>query len=82
MVIKDLPISIFLLPLAFAFILLAFYFPKTVAIQLGIILSFASLYLGFSLFSHYKEKSLTMEVMLEYILLATLVIVMISGITF
>lgn len=85
---RKLPISAFLLPLAFVFILLSFYsqkssafFPKESAIQLGIIVSFASLYLGISLMSHYKDKSLTPQIALEYILIATLVIVMVAGIT-
>lgn len=78
---KKLPISVFLLPLAFVFIMLSFYFPKVVAVQLGVIVSFASLYIGFSLMSHYKDKSLTPQIALEYILIATLIVVMVAGIT-
>lgn len=78
---KNLPISAFLLPIAFVFIMLSFYFPRMIAVQLGLVVAFASLYIGASLMHHHKDKSLTPQIILEYILVATLIVVIMAGIS-
>lgn len=47
--------------------------------QLELVLLLIIMYMGFSLSHHYFDKSLTFEATLEYILMALLVIVILTG---
>jgi small-conductance mechanosensitive channel len=69
-----------LLPLGVAFIVLSLTLPKFRLVQAGLAISFIYIYIGFSLLHHKEDKSLTLEVTLEYILLATLTLVLILGV--
>ena len=43
-------------------------------------MTFIYIYIGFSLLHHKEDKTLTLEVTLEYILIATLTLVLLLGI--
>ena len=69
-----------LLPLGVAFVILSFVTPQLKQIEAGLAITFIYLYIGFSLLHHKADKSLTLEVTLEYILIATLTLVLLLGI--
>lgn len=39
------------------------------------------IYLGWAVFKHYKDKSISLEIMIEYLLTALLVTIIVLGIT-
>lgn len=49
-------------------------------LELGTVYLIIFLYIGFALTHHYFDKSLTSETILEYILIAMLVIVILAGV--
>lgn len=53
----------------------SFYFVNQSAIQHRLVIALSILYVSFSLVHHYKDKSLTFEIILEYILIAVLVMI-------
>ncbi len=69
-----------LLPLGIAFVILSFVSPQLKQVEAGLAITFIYLYIGFSLLHHKADKSLTLEVTLEYILIATLTLVLLLGI--
>lgn len=69
-----------LLPLGISFVILSFISPQLKIVQAGLAFSFIYLYIGFSLLHHRADKSLTLEVTIEYILIATLTVVLLLGI--
>ncbi len=71
---------IHLLPLiAIVLIVLSFIIPSQTAIQIQLSITFVLLYLTFSIIHHFLDKSLTLEVILDYILIAALVLIILSG---
>ncbi len=68
-----------LLPLGIAFVILSFVSPQLKQAEAGLAITFIYLYIGFSLLHHKADKSLTLEVMLEYFLIATLTLVLLLG---
>ncbi len=69
-----------LLPLGLIFVILSFILPSLKIIQAGLAIIFIYLYLALSFLHHKEDKSLTISVTLEYILIATLALVLILGI--
>lgn len=69
-----------LLPLGLSFVALSFVLPQYKLIQASLAFIFLYLYIGLSLLHHKEDKSLTLEVTLEYILIATLTLVLLLGI--
>lgn len=68
-----------LLPLGLIFVILTFLVPQSKQIQAGLAMTFIYLYIGFSLLHHKADKSLTLEIALEYLLIATLTLVLLLG---
>ena len=68
------------LPLGIIFLVLAFLFNKNSSILIQGIVTMTLIYLGFSFMHHNVDKTLTLEVALEYILIACLVLVILAGV--
>ena len=49
---------------------------------LNILIIGVLIYLAWALFHHKRDKSLTLEVLLEYLLTAVLVLILLSGVLF
>lgn len=67
------------IPLVLVFLAVMFYFKDSQKIQLEIIIASAIIYVAMALAHHHFDKSLTFEIIVEYILLALLVIILLSG---
>lgn len=70
---------ILLVPLGLMLILLSLWFRYYPVVQLELIILGSSCYIGSALLHHYFDKSLTLGIILEYILLASLVIIVVTG---
>lgn len=68
-----------LLPISLILIGVSFISPHYFVIQLQLAMLAVILYVAFSFIHHYFDKTLTVEVSLEYVLLATLALIMIAG---
>lgn len=69
-------VFVFSIPL-FAFTLFFYRFvPK---MQFFVFLAAALLYLAVALFHHFRQKSLTLEIIIEYILMAVLALIILQG---
>lgn len=66
-------------PLTLIFIGLSLFFNGSLVIELELVILFALFYLSFLMVHHHRDKSLTVETMGEYILLAVLVIIIVLG---
>ncbi len=79
--IKKIKINAFflLIPLSLGIIILSFIFRSKTTIQLELIFSVTVIYMSLALIYHYFDKSLTLETIIEYILIAVLVIVIFIG---
>jgi hypothetical protein len=64
----------------FSLILLSFFLPKTNNLQLEICILAVLTYVTFSLLHHFMDKTLTLETTIEYILLATLALILSVGV--
>ncbi len=65
------------LPFCLILIFLLFFLPGRSLIQVELMVFAVISYVGLSLFYHHLDKSLTFEVALEYILIATLVTIIV-----
>jgi hypothetical protein len=75
-----LTLPIVLLVLSILFILLTVLFPFPQPVYIGMIVSFVLVYVSFSLLHHYLDKTLTVERSLEYILIASLVLIIVVSV--
>lgn len=64
------------------FLITLFLFRTSSGWQLRIILLTTAIYLGAALLHHKKDKSLTAEIVIEYILIVVLALVIIQGLLF
>lgn len=78
---KILKISLihFFQPIAFLAIIAAFFLQGEPRLLMQIVSGLATIYVSIALIHHYLDKSLTLEITLEYILLAALVIIILQG---
>ncbi|EKD90364.1 MAG: hypothetical protein ACD_31C00007G0003 [uncultured bacterium] len=67
-------------PISVGAIILSFVFRSSPVIQFGILMSVLLLYVSLALIHHTRSKNLTIVTMLEYILIATLAIVILTGV--
>lgn len=67
------------LPVSLVIIGLSFLLRGDPQIQLNLLIMAVFLYLSFSFIHHFLDKSLTLEVIIEYILIAWLSIVLLIG---
>ncbi len=77
--IKKHSFSLIYLPIALVFLVIMFYFKEDPKIQIQIVVASAVLYVAMALAHHKFDKSLTFEIIVEYILLALLVVILLSG---
>lgn len=68
------------LPLGIIFLSLTFLFNKDSNVLIQAVVTMTLIYLGFSFMHHNVDKTLTLEVALEYILIACLVLVILAGV--
>lgn len=68
-----------LLPVSLILIGASFILPHYFIIQLQLAMVAIILYVALSFIHHYLDKTLTLEISLEYLLLATLALIMIAG---
>lgn len=68
-----------LLPILIGFAALSFIFRQNSNFQLIVIIGALFAYLVFSLIHHYLDKTLTLETVIEYILIAALVVIIVAG---
>lgn len=68
-----------LLPVSLVLIILSFVLPHYSLIQLQLAMLAVILYVALSFIHHYFDKTLSLEVSLEYVLLATLALIMMAG---
>ncbi len=76
---KKLDLSSILIPLSLGLIALSIFSPHSSLIQFQIAMLFVILYISVALMHHYLDKSLTPEAIFEYILIATLVVLILTG---
>ncbi len=76
--IKDLLIYIFF-PIALALVFLIFYYKYNPQVQYNLMILTLLTYLGLSLLYHKMDKSLTLQVVFEYILLGSLTVIVVLG---
>jgi hypothetical protein len=76
---KHLNSSYLFLPIALLFVGLILYFQNYPKLQLQLVVLAAISYIVVALVHHYHEKSLTIEVIIEYALIAALAIILLSG---
>ncbi|KKQ67280.1 MAG: hypothetical protein US86_C0001G0207 [Candidatus Daviesbacteria bacterium GW2011_GWA2_38_24] len=62
--------------IAFAALLI---FKQNTLLKINIVALTSIIYLSMALVHHYKDKTLTLEVIIEYVLIALLAIVVVSG---
>lgn len=62
-----------------AFFVALFIFRFSSTIQFRIFTLAALVYLGVALLHHYKDKTLTLEIIIEYILIAVLALLILQG---
>jgi len=74
----QLPQVLFILAIGTVLINLVFAYSPLIHIET--VIGFVVLYISFSLLHHYLEKSLTVTLMLEYILIAAFVMVMVISV--
>lgn len=68
-----------LLPVSLILIGASFILPHYFVIQLQVAMVAVILYVALGFIHHYVDKTLTLEVSLEYVLLATLALIMVTG---
>lgn len=68
-----------LLPLALVVFIINFFFRTQSLLTLQLTATIVIIYVLFSLVYHYKDKSLTLETFLEYILIGSLILVLLAG---
>lgn len=69
-------------PISVGAIILSFLYKSQPVVQFGILMIVLLLYVSFALIHHSRNKDLTIVIMLEYILIATLAIVILTGVIF
>jgi hydrogenase/urease accessory protein HupE len=67
-------------PLSIVGVFVSFIFRSSPMVQYGILMSLVLLYVSLALAHHSKNRNLTLTTTLEYILIATLAIVILTGI--
>ena len=77
---KSFDLTHLLVVFCFGLILLSFLFPRTNNLQLEISLLAVLIYISFTLVHHYLDKTLTFETTIEYILFATLALILAVGV--
>lgn len=77
---RKLNVHHLLLTICFGLILASFLLPHTGNLQMEISVLAIILYVTFSLVHHYFDKTLTMETTIEYILVATLALIVSIGV--
>lgn len=80
--IKRIDFIIFFLPVAIGMISAMYYFRNYPLIKLQLVIAGVVLYIAIALLHHHKDKSLSWEVMVEYIMFALFVTVMVQGLIF
>ena len=65
--------------LSLLLIVLSFAFHSQRNLQFELLILLVIVYVSFSMLHHYLDKSLTLETMLEYILIASLAVVLLLG---
>ena len=71
---KVINIPNILVLIAILTVLVNLLFPFSAAVHIETVVGFVALYVSFSLWHHYWDKSLTVELTLEYILIAAMVL--------
>lgn len=66
------------IPIAAAFLLLLFIFHDQPIMQFQLVIIFAFIYVTSALLHHYNNKSLTFEIIIEYILIAVLSLIILE----
>lgn len=79
--IKKIKVNTFflLIPFGLGFVTLSFIFRSQATIQLELIFLMMVIYVSLALIHHYFDKSLTLETVIEYILIAVLAGVIFIG---
>lgn len=67
------------LPISLGLLILSIFLGKEFKVQLEIAVIALMIYVSFSLAHHYLDKTLTFETTLEYILIAVLVLIILTG---
>ncbi len=72
-------LSHFYLPLAIIFLGLLYLFRSNSLYQVELIIASSIAYITIALLHHHLDKSLTLEIIIEYILIAILVVIILQG---
>lgn len=75
---KEMLVYIFF-PISLALVFLIFYYKYNPLVQYNLMILTIFTYLGLSLLYHKLDKSLTLQVLFEYILLGSLTIIVVLG---
>ena len=67
------------LPLALVFLVSLYFFRANAIYQVEVIIGAAITYITVALLHHHFDKSLTLEIIIEYILIAILVVIILQG---
>lgn len=68
------------LPIGILLLVVVFLFNSNSNVLIQVVVTMTLIYLGFSIMHHNVDKTLTLEVALEYILIACLVLVILAGV--
>ncbi len=76
---KALNLSYFYMPVALIILGVFYIFRNQPKLQFQLVVIAAIIYVILALLHHLKDKSLTLEIIIEYILMAALVIIILQG---
>ncbi len=77
--IAKLDLTYAFIPIGLFSVMLILLFKGNANLQLQILIFSAVSYVGLAIFHHHQDKSLTLEIIVEYILIAALIIIVLQG---
>lgn len=72
-------LEVYYVPLALVFLVIMYYFKDNRKMQIQIVVVAAIIYVSLALIHHRLDKSLTPKTIIEYILLAVLIVILLQG---
>lgn len=72
-------LSYLYMPLVLVFLISLYFFRASAIYQVEVIIGAAITYVTIALLHHHLDKSLTLEIIIEYILIAILVVIILQG---
>ena len=79
MKVKKIEIMHFLVPICLGLVILSYLFRSNNGLQIQVLFLTSILYVLVSLLHHYLDKTLSLEIIIEYVLIAGLSLIILTG---